>query len=104
MCPGCPKLYAYGEVTGGRERQTGQLCRAGLLDGEKFVKISDRNLEIYTAPTKAKSREPAYSQALVPNKIDRQRVLRSDDYGGWCLELGRGGRYREKRLSQDRIC
>ena len=25
-------------------------------------------------PTKAKSREPAYSQALVQNKIDRQRV------------------------------
>ena len=26
------------------------------------------------APTKAKSREPAYSQALNKNKIDRQRV------------------------------
>jgi len=25
-------------------------------------------------PTKAKSREPAYSQALVQKKIDRQRV------------------------------
>ena len=34
----------------------------------------NRKLQIYTAPTKAKSREPAYSQALVRNKIDRQRV------------------------------
>src|SRR6218665_1175125 len=34
----------------------------------------NRKLEISTAPTKANSREPAYSQALVQNKIDRQRV------------------------------
>ena len=32
-----------------------------------------RKLEIFTAPTKAKSLEPAYSQALIQNKIDRQR-------------------------------
>jgi len=31
----------------------------------------DRKLEISTASTKAKSREPAYSQALVQNKIDK---------------------------------
>ena len=37
-----------------------------------------------------KSREPAYSQALIQNKIDRQRVIsrESDGYGGWCLEFG----------------
>src|SRR6218665_3279889 len=34
----------------------------------------NRKLEISTAPTKAKSREPAYSHALVQNKIGRQRV------------------------------
>jgi len=34
----------------------------------------NRKLNISTALTKAKSREPAYSQALVQNKIDRQRV------------------------------
>ena len=34
----------------------------------------NRKLDISTAPTKAKSGEPAYSQALVQNKIDRQRV------------------------------
>ena len=34
----------------------------------------NRNLEISTARTKAKSREPAYSQALIQNKIDMQRV------------------------------
>src|SRR6218665_2602346 len=27
-----------------------------------------------TAPTKAKSQEPAYSRALIENKIDRQRI------------------------------
>jgi len=34
----------------------------------------NRKLEISAAPTKAKSRGPAYSQALIKNKIDRQRV------------------------------
>ena len=33
-----------------------------------------RKLEISTAPTEAKSRESAYSQALNQDKIDRQRV------------------------------
>src|SRR6218665_3935381 len=32
------------------------------------------NSRLSTAPTKAKSREPAYSQALIQNKVDRQRV------------------------------
>src|SRR6218665_1120081 len=34
----------------------------------------NRNLEISPVPTKAKSREPSYSQELFQNKIDRQRV------------------------------
>jgi len=34
----------------------------------------NRKLEISRVPTKVKSREPAYSQALVQTKIDRQRV------------------------------
>ena len=33
-----------------------------------------KRFEISTAPTKAKSWEPAYSQALIQNKIDRQWV------------------------------
>ena len=33
----------------------------------------NRKLLISTVPTKAKSQEPAYSQALNQNKIDRQR-------------------------------
>ena len=39
-------------------------------------KLKNRNhkLEISTVPTKAKSDEPAYSQMLSQNKIDRQRV------------------------------
>src|SRR6218665_1766320 len=72
------------------------------------LRLLNRNckLEISTAPTKAKSREPAYSQALVQNKIDRQWVRsresgrqasrQSDGYGGWCLKWRWGGRYREK--------
>ena len=39
-----------------------------------YYRNRNRNLETSTAPTKAKSREPAYSQALNQNKIDRQRV------------------------------
>ena len=34
----------------------------------------NRKFEISTEPTKAKSRETAYSQALIQNKIDRQWV------------------------------
>ena len=57
-----------------------------------------------------KSREPTYSQALVQNKIDRQRVRsresgrqgrQSDGYGGWCLELRRGRE--QRRRGQVRI-
>ena len=40
----------------------------------------NRKLKISTAPTKAKSLEPAYSQALVQDKIYRQRV-RSKESG-----------------------
>jgi len=58
----------------------------------------NRKLDISTAPSKAKSREPAYSQAFVKNKIDmqqdrsRESGRKTDGYGGWCLELSRGGR------------
>ena len=34
----------------------------------------NRNIQTSTAPTKAKSREPAYSLALSQNKIDSQRI------------------------------
>jgi len=52
----------------------------------------NRKLMISRAPTKAKSQEPGYSQALNQNKIDRQRSRsrESGGYGGWCLELRRG--------------
>ena len=59
----------------------------------------NRKFEISITPSKAKSRETAYSQVLVHNKIDRQRVRirrvghaggQSDGYGGWYLELIRG--------------
>src|SRR6218665_2724748 len=42
----------------------------------QLPKVRNRNRKpvISTAPTKARSREPAYSQALIQNKIDRQRV------------------------------
>src|SRR6218665_356640 len=45
------------------------------IEGEEAKWFNrNRNLEISTTPTKAKSREPAYSQALFQNKIDKQRV------------------------------
>jgi len=54
----------------------------------------NRKLKTSTAPTKAKSWEPAYSQALVQSKIDRQRVRSRESgrqtvrrYGEWYLEL-----------------
>jgi len=34
--------------------------------------VVNRKLQTSAAPTKAKSRKPAYSQALNQNKIDRQ--------------------------------
>jgi len=54
----------------------------------------NRKLEISTAPTKAKSREPAYRR-LSKKSIgsgsnpESQAGIRSDGYGGWCLELSR---------------
>jgi len=62
----------------------------------------DHKLEICTAPTKAKSRDPAYSQALIQNEIDRQRVrsresgMQADCQtamvdGVWSWEVGRRG-------------
>ena len=63
--------------------------------------MANRNskIEISTAPTKVKSLQKAYSQALVQTKlIGRGQDLESQadrrlwTYGGWCLELRRGGR------------
>ena len=74
---------------------------------------SNRNLLISRVPTKAKSHEPAYSQALNQNKIDRRRSRsrqsgrqagrQSGGYGGWCLELRREGGM-GKTMNLDRIC
>ena len=72
----------------------------------------NHKLDVYTAPTKAKSRESAYSQVLIQNKIDRQRV-RSRESGkqadnqtamvdGVWSSGEDGGR--EKRMNQDRTC
>jgi len=41
--------------------------------------VCNCNLEISTAPIKAKSQEPAYSQALIQNKINRQGRVRQAD-------------------------
>src|SRR6218665_2190047 len=48
---------------------------------------SNRNLLISRAPTKAKSQEAAYSQALNQNKIERQRS-RSRESGRQTCSLG----------------
>ena len=51
----------------------------------------------------AKLREPAYSQGLTRTKSissgqnpESQAGRQSGSYGGWCLELRRGGRYGEE--------
>src|SRR6218665_3575060 len=44
-----------------------------LLSLSPLHRNRNRKLLISRAPTKAKSQEPAYSQALNQNKIDRQR-------------------------------
>ena len=77
-----------------------------------FILLSYCKPTISTAPTKAKSREPAYSQALFQNKINRQRVRsrESDRHtdgqipmvGGVWSGDGEGGR--EKTMNRDRIC
>jgi len=66
----------------------------------KITRTCNRNLEISRAPTKAKLRELAYSQALLYKTIsigsgsdpESQADRQSDGYGGWCLMLSRGGR------------
>jgi len=88
-----------------------------ILLNKKFpvvhrIRLRDCNrnhkLEISTAPTKAESWEPAYSQVLIQYKVDRQRV-KSRESGrqmamvdvvwNWDWEVGR-----EKSMNQDRIC
>src|SRR6218665_2730770 len=44
-----------------------------LIEHRTVDRNRNRKLEISTAPTKAKSREPAHSQALIQNKLDSQR-------------------------------
>jgi len=39
-----------------------------------LIPYRNRKLEISTAPTKSKSREPVYSQGVYQNKIGSQRV------------------------------
>ena len=48
--------------------QTAPCLMMGMMGSQN----RNRKLEISRAPTKAKSREPAYSQALNQNRIDRQ--------------------------------
>ena len=53
----------------------------------------NRKLQIYTAPTKAKARELDYSQTLIQNKINRQRVRfresgRQTDRPLWWMVFG----------------
>ena len=65
-----------------------------------WIRNRNRKLLISSAPTKAKSQEPSYSQALTKTKSigsgqnpESQASRQSDGYGGWCVELRRGGRY-----------
>src|SRR6218665_3348890 len=82
------------QVLGSKSRRQ---RRRGLLSY-----TCNRKLEISTAPTEAKSGEPAYSQTLTPKKL----IVRCSDSGKqtvtrlwWMVfgvETGRG--YRDKRM------
>jgi len=50
------------------------LCFKTVISSGIKIVIVIVNSVFFTAPTKARSREQAYSQALIQNKIDRQRV------------------------------
>src|ERR1043165_3739040 len=81
------------------------------FDADRCNCNRNRKLGTSTAPTKAKSREPAYSQALNQIKIDKQgvkiqRVRQADRQaakvdGVWCSD-GEVGR--EKCWIQDKLC
>src|SRR6218665_1249155 len=54
----------------------------GIGEGTKNRGLSslrnrNRKLDTSTAPTKSRSREPAYSHSIIQNKIDIQRVRKS---------------------------
>jgi len=51
--------------------------RVFLSNHDNSLRDCNCKLEISTAPKKAKSREPAYSQALIQNKIERSKSWES---------------------------
>ena len=64
------RRLALGPPTGLNGRRT---WKHGARTLATAFQIGNRHLLISRAPTKAKSQEPAYSQALNQNKIYRQR-------------------------------
>ena len=54
------------------KKTIGQLGDDTYIGAVIWYSNCKRKLEISTVPTKAKLQEPAYLQALVQNKIDRQ--------------------------------
>src|SRR6218665_652377 len=87
------------------------LCLIEFAHVFNYNRNPNRKLDISTAPTKARSREPAYSQALIQNKIDRQRVRsRESDrqtvrrLWGMMFGVETGREVGRKRTNQDRIC
>ena len=64
------------------------LCMYVFVQVCMCVRNRNLKLKISTAPTKAKSWEPAHSHALTQNKIDRQQV-RSRELGRECCASAR---------------
>ena len=69
-----------------------------------------RKLEVSTAPTKSKSREPAYSQTLILNKINWQGLKIQSQAGRQAdakvdgVWSSYGEEDRENRVTQGTIC
>src|SRR6218665_1313962 len=84
-------------VINSKHQSQEQRFSSGSKKKEQVRKIAPQpqsycKLNISTAPTKAKTWEPAYSQVLIQNKIDRQRVktqrVRQADRRLWSMVFG----------------
>src|SRR6218665_710840 len=75
-CPSLKKLSLYSPYKFKTVTYYIGLCKSKKVKIiQRFVIVILNSIDFYRAPTKAKSQEPAYSQALNQNKIDRQRSI-----------------------------
>src|SRR6218665_934510 len=93
---GTSKKTTFGR---GSSRLQFKECKLVKQAQGSIVIVNSRFLE---RPQKRSRRNQLIHRPLIKNKIDRQWLRsresgrqKSDGYGGWCLELRRGGRYEQ---------